>query len=41
MPADDDDDMELLDVEKIQDQLSDEDAVYQFRELEMGLDLRL
>ena len=41
MAADGDDDMEWLDVEKIQDPLSDEDAEYQFRELEMGLDLRL
>ena len=41
MAAEDDDDMEWLDVEKIQDPLSDEDAEYQFPELEMGLDLRL
>ena len=41
MAAEDDDDMEWLDVEKIQDPLSDEDAEYQFLELEMGLDLRL
>ena len=42
MAADDDDDMEWLDVEKIQYPLSDEeDAAYQFPELDMGLDLRL
>ena len=36
MAADGDDDMEWLDVEKIQDPLSDEDAEYQFQDLEMG-----
>ena len=38
-----DDDMEWLDVEKIQYPLSDEKnaAEYEFPELEMGLDLRL
>jgi hypothetical protein len=41
MAADDDDDMQWLDIEKSQDPLSDEDAEYQFPELEMGLDLRL
>ena len=42
MAADDDDDMEWLDVEKIQFPESDEDqAGYECPEPEMGLDLRL
>ncbi len=41
MAADDDDNMESLDIEKIQDPLSDVDAEYQFQVLEMGLDFRL
>ena len=42
MAAENDDDMEWLDVEKIQYPLSDEEnAEYEFPELEMGLDLRL
>ena len=41
MAADDDDDMEGLDIEKIQYPLSDEQnaAEYEFPELEMGLDV--
>ena len=43
MAAEDDDDMEWLDVEKIQYPHSDEEdaAEYEFQELEMGFDLRL
>ena len=46
MAADDDDDMEWLDIEKIQYPRSDEEfgenaAEYEFPELEMCLDLRL
>ena len=42
MAADDDDDMEWLDVEMIQHPPSDEeDAEYQFPELDMGFNLRL
>ena len=43
MAAEDDDDMEWLDVEKIQYPHSDDEdaAEYEFPELEMGFDLRL
>ena len=36
MAAEDDDDIEWADTEKIQDPLSNVDAGYQFQELEMG-----